>query len=101
MEVLDLGADPESWEEGTRLGMEVALGDGQHDLFGLLYGTTYLLGQVYNIVIDLEELLLGEDIHQLEDNLDPVLVALRTVDSCVEGDGPWKTPKVPHSPVEP
>jgi hypothetical protein len=69
--VLDLGADPESWEEGTKLGMEVAL-----------------LGQVYNNVMGPEELLLGEDIHQLEDNLDPVLVALRTVDSCVEGDGP-------------
>jgi hypothetical protein len=48
-----------------------------------------------------EELLLGEDIHQLEDNLDRVLVALRTVGSCVEEDGPWMTPKVPHSPVEP
>jgi hypothetical protein len=60
-----------------------------------------LLGQVYNIVMGPEELPLGEDIHQLEDNLDRVLVALRTVGSCVEEDGPWMTPKVPHNPVEP
>jgi hypothetical protein len=85
-----------------RLGMEVALRKGQYKLYMPVFRKiTNLRDQVCSTVMGPEGALLGEDIRQLEDNLDQEPGAWHTVDSCAEEDGPWMTPTKPRSPVEP